>query len=84
MTRLWPEGIPIRVVTGLAAGPEQFVWQGQSHPVAAIAKQWRVQVDWWRDGVHRDYFKLTTTTDLLVIVYHDLTSDRWYLQRLYD
>jgi hypothetical protein len=41
----------------------------------------------WIGGVeptHRDYFKLTTTTGLLVIIYHDLIHDAWFLQRLYD
>lgn len=84
MTRLWPDGEPIEVVGSRAEIPGQFSWQGQQHPVADIAKRWRVHVDWWREPTHRDYFKLTTTTGLLVIIYHDLHSDTWFLQRLYD
>lgn len=83
MTRLWPEGDPIQVA-GSADRPDQFFWQGQQHPVANIAKRWRVHVDWWREPTHRDYFKITTTTGLLVIIYHDLIHDTWFLQRLYD
>lgn len=64
--------------------PGQFTWQGQAHPIANVAKRWRVHVDWWREPTHRDYFKLTTTTGLLVIIYHDLIHDAWFLQRLYD
>ena len=52
--------------------------------MAEIAKQWRVNADWWRGApVARDYFKLATTTGLLLIIYRDHTG-AWYLQRLYD
>jgi hypothetical protein len=39
-------------------------------------------LDRWR--VWREYFRLATRTGLLVVVYHDLLEDRWYLQRVYD
>jgi hypothetical protein len=52
--------------------------------VQGIAKRWRVDVDWWRGRVWREYFKLTTHTGLLVILYRDVLTGRWYLQRLYD
>jgi len=34
--------------------------------------------------VWREYFKLTTQTGLLVVIYLDLLNGKWYLQRLYD
>jgi hypothetical protein len=84
MTRLWSKGAPIVVFQNGSASPDCITWQGQTHPVAEIAKQWRVNVDWWRGApVARDYFKLATTTGLLLIIYRDHT-DAWYLQRLYD
>ena len=52
--------------------------------IQAVARRWRVDQDWWRQRVWREYFKLTTRTGLLVIIYRDLLSGRWYLQRLYD
>lgn len=84
MTRLWPDGDPIQVVGSSPDSPDRFIWQGQTHPVAEIAKRWRINADWWRESTRRDYFKLTTATGLLVIIYHDLNSDAWFLQRLYD
>ncbi len=41
-------------------------------------------MDWWRVRIWREYFKLTTGTGLLVVIYRDLLSGAWYLQRLYD
>lgn len=84
MTRLWPEGNPITVFTDHSEAPSRFDWRGQTHAAKEITRRWRVRLDWWREAVWRDYFKLTTQTGLLVVIYHDLQDDQWYLQRLYD
>lgn len=86
MTRLWPDGSPIlvSVATNAAAAPLSFVWQGRAHDVEMITRHWRVRTDWWRVPAWRAYYKLTTTSGLLVIIYHDLNSGEWFLQRLYD
>ena len=84
MTRLWPEGVLITVRADYLAAPRFVTWQGAVHPVEKIAKRWRVDQGWWQNRVWREYFKLTTKTGLLVIVYRDLLTGEWYLQRLYD
>ncbi len=98
MTRLWSTGdswgigLPIEVDTQYSAGdnsaiyemPLLFTWQNQKHPVVEITKTWRVDIDWWRERVWRAYFKVRTKTGILVIIYQDLLSGEWYLQRLYD
>lgn len=84
MTRLWVSGKLITVTLDEQGCPTAFHWEGQRHPVQKIANQWRVDLDWWRWRIWRDYFKLTTRTGLLVVVYHDLVFDQWFLQRLYD
>ena len=84
MTRLWPQGESIAVASDAAQTPLTFTWQGRAHQVQGIAKRWRVAVDWWRGRVWREYFKLTTHTGLLVVIYRDLLTGRWHLQRLYD
>lgn len=84
MTYLWPDGDPIEVQADVLGTPLQLVWKGQSHIVERVARRWRVDVDWWRGRVWREYFKLTTQTGLLVVIYRDFIGDGWYLQRLYD
>ncbi len=84
MTRLWPDGVQIQVSDNGEGNPGALVWQGRNHIVSKITRRWRVKSDWWRESVWRDYFKLTTETGLLLIVYRDLMEDKWYLQRLYD
>lgn len=84
MTHLWPAGNPIVVLSDGLATPQSFTWQGRSHRVQQVARRWRVDQGWWRQRVWREYFKLTTQTGLLVIIYRDLLTGQWYLQRLYD
>jgi hypothetical protein len=84
MTRLWTHGEPIMVDSDGLLVPQAFVWREQSHPVQAVAKRWRVDIEWWQQRVWREYFKVTTQTGLLVIIYRDLLTGSWYLQRLYD
>ena len=84
MTRLWPEGQPIAVLSDGDGTPRSFEWRGCTHPVTGISKRWRVDNGWWRKRAWREYFKLETATGLLVIIYRDLLTDQWYLQRLYD
>jgi hypothetical protein len=84
MTRLWPGGQSILVESDSGGTPVSFAWQGRPHRVLGVAKRWRVDQGWWRRRVWREYFKLYTHTGLLVIVYRDLLSSQWYLQRLYD
>jgi hypothetical protein len=84
MTRVWLTGAPITAECDATGSPLRFTWTGRTHTVQQIANQWRVDVNWWQLRLWRDYFKLTTDTGLLVIVYHDLVEDAWYVQRLYD
>ena len=83
MTRLWSAGLLVEV--GVSEDrPARFQWEGKFHPIQGIANHWRVDLGWWRLRIWRDYFKVYTTTGLLVILYHDLVVDEWYLQRVYD
>jgi hypothetical protein len=83
MTRLWGSGAAIRV-TLQEGKPARFVWESRTHPVQAITNHWRVDMGWWRLRLWRHYYKAITSTGLLVVIYHDLISDQWWLQRVYD
>ena len=84
MTRLWPEGDMIEIISNKDMFPQQLIWQGKKHTINHISRRWRIKSDWWDEPLWRDYFKLTTDTGLLLIIFHDLLGDQWYLQRLYD
>lgn len=84
MTYLWMEGAQAEVKTNTEGIPLRFTFRGQTHPVEDIANRWRIDEGWWAQHIWREYFKLTTTTGLLVTLFHDMLADTWYIQRLYD
>ena len=84
MTHFWPEGQPIVVEADTLWTPLHLTWDGERHPVQVILDRWRVDEDWWRGRVWREYFRLITRTGLLVEVFLDLTTGDWYVQRAFD
>ncbi len=84
MTQFWPEGQLIEVEADALWTPLRFTWESDVHPVERIHERWRVNEDWWTGPIWREYFSLVTTTGLLVDLFHDLLTGKWYLQRMYD
>jgi hypothetical protein len=83
MTYLWPNGLPVEMEADALGTPQCLVWRGQ-HPVAQVARRWRVDEEWWQQRIWREYFKLATTSNPVVVVYRDFIRGGWYLQQLYD
>lgn len=86
MTRLWPEGSPIQVISNQDNLPLRFQWQDTWHEVTGIANRWRTQSGWWTvdAATWREYIKLTTGDGLLCTLYRDLHTGAWYCARVYD
>ncbi|MCL4861740.1 MAG: hypothetical protein KJZ93_20145 [Caldilineaceae bacterium] len=86
MTYLWADGEPIRMESDSQGRPQRFYWQGRTHRLTHIRKRWQVQTDWWSDegAVWRDYLAVATAEGLLCVLYQDLVSEGWYLEKVYD
>ena len=81
----WRAGDPVQDVQTENGSPTCFSWQGQVHVVHIIANVARIDDGWWQQQrVWQDHFKLVTKTGLLVILSHDLITDKWLLIRVYD
>jgi hypothetical protein len=65
------EGIPIRLHRPVVGGLE------------AVA-HWRVDTDWWRKPVLREYWRVIVDGSFVCEVFHDPGSDTWFLDRIYD
>ena len=83
MSRFWLKPAPITVEGGDCDCPGSFFWAGQTHPIIGCTNMWRLDVEWWRIRINRDYFKVRTTTHLLAVIYQDKETQTWYLQRTY-
>jgi hypothetical protein len=86
MTYLVPHELQaIKVVLGDQGQPLKVSWQGKAHEVEALTNRYRVDAAWWSDdAIRRDYFCLTTKTGWYMVVYCDLITGDWMLERLYD
>ena len=81
MTPFWPEGKAIEVVMS-DEEPAAFRWIRRKHRVRDVSARWRVHTEWWAGEVWRDYWEITTDTGLLCVLFRDLLSDRWFLERV--
>jgi hypothetical protein len=84
MTRFWPEGMPVTVIADALIAPRVVLFESQAHPVERVLRRWRVDQSWWRDRVCREYFLVRTQTGLLIMLYRDVLTRCWRLQRVYD
>jgi hypothetical protein len=85
MSRFYGAGVPITVETDEAGQPCRIVWEGQVWETVQVADSWRVDEDWWDGRVWREYFRCELILkQLMILVYHDLRIEAWYLQRVYD
>lgn len=91
MSRLLTE--PLRVEVGREGGlPRRVLLPGGDSPllVVGIHSRWRVEADWWRTPLSREYWKLGLRRDpggqpsLVCDVFHDLLGGGWHLTRVYD
>ncbi len=85
MTRLWVEAELIDV-WGRDETPRGFKWNRTPHRVLEVCNIWRVHTLRWEPNemVWREYLKVLTNTGLLCLIYRDMLTGRWYLQRVYD
>jgi len=82
VTRLLREHPPIAAELDAAGRLVAISWAGLRESVE-VCNQWRVEENWWRDPIRRDYFKVVGPR-WLALVYLDRVDGTWHLERLYD
>lgn len=53
--------------------------QGSPRRVLTVRERWRIDDEWWRDPIRREYHTLVLEDGGLVQVYRDLRENRWHL-----
>lgn len=52
--------------------------------VAEVVNTWRVETDWWRTPVGRDYVRCLLVDGECIDLYRDLETGVWHRERRYD
>lgn len=48
--------------------------------ISVIQEQWRIDDEWWREQISRKYFTTVLENGLIITVFQDLLSQKWYSQ----
>ena len=81
--RLRALNLPAKVtVSADAAGRPQVVHREEGDlPVEEIRELWRIDDEWWRSPIIRCYADVVLAGGKRVILYQDLVSGDWWIQR---
>lgn len=76
-----PPPRPVQVTAGLDGLPRALVWREHMREVETIYEAWRERRHWWGHPVERDYFRLWTCDGQMYVVFRDLRTGRWWIER---
>jgi nucleotidyltransferase/DNA polymerase involved in DNA repair len=76
-----PEPRPIQVTTHLNSTPVTFIWQERVYSVRRIYEHWQERRLWWSRPITLDFYRLEDSAGNVRLVYLDLTTDTWWLDR---
>jgi hypothetical protein len=82
MTRLLDPAIAANVTVGPGGAPIAIsgAYSGSLDPIA----RWKVETAWWKQAVVREYWRAVLNNNLLCELYRDVTSNEWFVDRVYD
>ncbi|MFM2104625.1 MAG: hypothetical protein RL006_792 [Chloroflexota bacterium] len=82
MTRVMRPAAALRVHEDPAGLPERIEMFGRVSEVQVV-ECWRVSERWWPQPIDREYVRVTGP-GWLALIFRDLLSGGWFLERIYD
>jgi nucleotidyltransferase/DNA polymerase involved in DNA repair len=76
-----PPPQPIQVVKNVNGKVQALAWPDHLTRVVRLSEHWRVRRRWWGKPIRRNYYRLETAEPRVRVVFHDLETDRWWLER---
>lgn len=70
----------IEALANESGEPVAVMRNGRRIRVAAILNTWRIDDEWWREEISRQYFQVELKGGLVLNIFHDLVSGKWYQQ----
>ncbi len=49
--------------------------------VAVVRERWRIDDEWWRQAISREYRTIVLDDGKVITLFQDLLDDTWYVQR---
>jgi hypothetical protein len=49
--------------------------------VAVVRERWRIDDEWWRRTISREYRTIVLDDGKVITLYHDLLDGAWFAQR---
>jgi hypothetical protein len=46
-----------------------------------VRERWRIDDEWWRETISREYREIVLDDGRIVTLFHDLADGLWYAQR---
>jgi hypothetical protein len=82
--RLKPLSLPVTVVvhTDERGEPSHVRLPGKTaRRVEAVRERWRIDDEWWREPISREYLAVVLDDGRVLTLYHDLSDGNWYVQK---
>jgi hypothetical protein len=57
------------------------VWRERIRQVRCVYSLWRERRRWWAHPIERDYFRLELDDGQMRVIFRDVRTDRWLLER---
>jgi nucleotidyltransferase/DNA polymerase involved in DNA repair len=76
-----PKPSPIQVTTDRNDLPRAIVWREHIREVRCVYELWRERRRWWGHPIERDYFRLGLEDGQMRVVFRDVRTNRWLLER---
>jgi protein ImuB len=76
-----PAPQPVQVTTDPQGMPQALVWRDRIREVRLVYETWRERRRWWSKPIERDYCRLETADGLVRVVFRDVRTDRWLMER---
>jgi len=76
-----PKPSLIQVTTNRDGSPRAVVWRERIQEVRCVYELWRERRQWWGQPVERDYFRLELADGQMRVIFRDVCTDRWLLER---
>lgn len=82
MTRLLTPAVAAYVTVGPGGAPVAVsgAYTGSLDPIA----RWKVETEWWKQPVVREYWRAVLNSTTLCELYRDVLRNEWFVERVYD